>query len=62
MHVKIKFQVKKASGRGFSETHIFKQIVVIHIFFTKTQKLSLSDRLSRPSAVYEVKTVVCYIK
>ena len=30
--------------------------------FTKTQKLSMSDRLFRPSAVYEIKTVVCCIK
>ena len=33
-----------------------------HIIFTKTQKLGMSDCLFRPSAVYEVKAVVCYIK
>ena len=30
--------------------------------FTKTQKLGMSDRLLRQSAVYELKTVVCCIK
>ena len=30
--------------------------------FSSSQKLGMSDRLFRPSAVYEINTVVCCIK
>ena len=48
-----------------SRTYFIFSSIFIYIFiyiFTKTQKLGMTDRLFRPSAVYEVMTVVSCIK